>query len=108
MTRQLLTITGVAVTLIVPPHSITAARPATTIIDLGTLGGGNSDAFGMNNDQVNIYVVGWSDVAPRSNVVHAFFWTSTGGMTDLGTLPGGTSSQGFDVNNNGQIAGFSN
>jgi probable HAF family extracellular repeat protein len=49
--------------------------------DLGTLGGSNSSARGINDPS---QVVGYSDTANRSQ--HAFLWTSTAGMTDLGTL----------------------
>jgi probable HAF family extracellular repeat protein len=73
--------------------------PKTT--DLGTLGGTQSEALGMNN---LTQVVGWSYVA--SGVEHAFLWTKEGGMQDLGTL-GGTTSRAYAINDNGQVVGSS-
>src|SRR3954451_9795237 len=39
--------------------------------------------------------------------MHAFLWTETGGVRDLGTLPGDSSSAAFAVNNTGWVAGSS-
>jgi len=73
------------------------------MVDLGTLGGTQSDAYAVNeNGQVvgvSHYIVGVEDR-------HAFSWTASGGMIDLGTL-GGIWSDARSVNGNGQIAGFS-
>ena len=60
--------------------------PRYTVIDLGTLGGSYSNAYGPN-------VVGW--VAGNSNLVvdgpqHAFLWHGFGPLHDLGTLDGST------------------
>jgi probable HAF family extracellular repeat protein len=72
--------------------------PKTT--DLGTLGGTQSEAFGVNNFG---QVVGWAFLP--SGVEHAFLWTKAGGMRDLGTL-GGTS-RALAINDNGQVVGSS-
>jgi probable HAF family extracellular repeat protein len=72
--------------------------PKTT--DLGTLGGTDSEAFGINNLG---QVVGWAFVA--SGVEHAFLWTKAAGMRDLGTLGG--SSRALAINDNGQVVGSS-
>jgi probable HAF family extracellular repeat protein len=63
------------------------------MIDLGTLGGPSSQAWGVDNGQV----VGDSD--------HAFSWTQAGGMIDLGTL-GGPVSVARGVSS-GQVVGWS-
>lgn len=70
------------------------------IIDLGTLGGGESKAFGINEyDQI----VGGAETA--SGQSHAFIYEE-GVMTDIGTL-GGNTSEAWGLNENGQIVGNS-
>ncbi|HWZ81590.1 MAG TPA: hypothetical protein VNW47_03135 [Terriglobales bacterium] len=85
-----------------------------SLTDLGTLGGNESSANAVNSrGQVaggalntiadpytsNFYVGG-------ATQVHAFRWTRSHGMQDLGTL-GGTDSAAFSINERGQIAGMS-
>ena len=69
--------------------------------DLGTLGGSQSEALGVNN---YTQVVGYSNVA--SGAEHAFLWTIAGGMQDLGTL-GGSASHAYAINDSGQVVGSS-
>jgi probable HAF family extracellular repeat protein len=71
--------------------------------DLGSLPGGEvSEARGVNDIG---QIVGFSSTATGDR---AFLWTSTGGMQDLGDLPGGASfSRAYDINNNGQVVGES-
>lgn len=79
-----------------------------TVTDLGTLGGAATYAYGINNSG---QVTGYSDTP--SGVQNAFLY-SGGSMTDLGTLPPCTiagqtcnGSQGYGINNSGQVVGFS-
>jgi len=67
--------------------------------DLGTLGGANSRAYGLNAQG---WVVGEAETA--AGELHAFLWTPTNGMGDLGTL-GGEISRAYDVNERGQVVG---
>lgn len=72
-----------------------------SVADLGALSGlSGSFAYGINNSG---QVVGMAFFA--GNSVHAFLWTSSGGMHDLGTLG---NSQGYAsaINNSGQITGY--
>lgn len=69
---------------------------------LGTLGGRNSQAFGISSQNI---VVGVAQCADGAR--HAFLAKNTL-MRDLGTLPGGTFSQAYAVNAGGHVAGVSN
>ena len=71
------------------------------MVDLGTLGGTNSAAFGINDRG---QIVGQSQTGAGAD--RAFLWTVKEGMVDLGTLGGG-SSVAFGINNRGQIVGES-
>ena len=70
-----------------------------TLTDIGALKGDNeSNGFWINNLGE---VVGYSDVAnsegyPCTGLVagqHAFSWTKSGGIKDLGTLSGATAAE---------------
>jgi probable HAF family extracellular repeat protein len=67
---------------------------------LGTLGGAESDAMGINSAGV---VVGRADTA--SGQGHAFRWNG-GRMEDLGALPGGSWASAYAINDGGQVAGY--
>ena len=72
------------------------------MIDMGTLGGNQSSANGINDSG---QVVGWAGTA--NNETHAFITGSDGvGMTDLGTL-GGNYSQAYAINDFGEVVGMS-
>lgn len=89
-----------------------------TMIDLGTLGGTNSAANGIND----LGQVAGTATTPGEADLHAFLITPQGGvwfhdsdldgrndfMIDLGTLNGNNSySSATDINNAGQVVGFS-
>jgi probable HAF family extracellular repeat protein len=77
------------------------------MIDLGTLGGIDSRAGGIN---LSGRVVGTARTS--SGAYHAFLWTPTtpngmsGTMADLGTL-GGANSYAAGINDSGEVAGSS-
>ena len=67
--------------------------------DLGTLGGTNSNAYGINDSG---QVVGMP-TPPATPLQHAFLYSGST-MTDLGTL-GGTISSATGINASGQVVG---
>lgn len=81
------------------------------IIDLGTLGGNQSAAFGVNNaGQITGFAQNaipdpWGLVSPLGTQTRAFFWHN-GTMLDIGTL-GGPDSVGLYINEDGHIGGAS-
>ena len=109
--RMPATILGLALTLAGAlggtPVSHVAASPASapahslTAVDLGTLGGANSKAFGINPRGD---IVGQSETA--NGETHAFLYRD-GTMTDLGTLPGGFESVAYGINPRGDVVGES-
>src|SRR5436190_1149686 len=82
------------------------AHATATIYNLGTVGGTQSQGFGIN---ATGQLAGWS-YPSGADVQHAFLYSgapgSGGSMIDLGTL-GGTDSQAFGINSAGQLAGAS-
>ena len=94
--------------------AVAAAQSSYTITDIGVLKGDNeSSGFWLNN---NGEVVGCSDIEtaegyPCTGLVpgqHAFSWTKSGGIKDLGTLSGATVSGAIGINDAGKIVGYSN
>ena len=84
-------LTGVLAAPVAAAGAAEAAAPASaprtaTMTDLGTLGGAFSQGSAINAQG---QVAGYADTASGSH--HAFRWTASGGMQDLGTL-GGTNS----------------
>jgi probable HAF family extracellular repeat protein len=71
------------------------------VTDLGTLGGSNNFASGINNAG---QVVGQSQISGSTDY-HAYLW-SGGVIKDLGTL-GGSQSFANAINNKGEVAGYS-
>ncbi len=79
----------------------TSASATTAFVDLGTLGGSDSDAIALSPSGE---VVGYSQTSAGND--HAFAWTTAGGMTDLGTL-GGRASYPVGVTADGEVVGNS-
>lgn len=75
-------------------------KPTGATGTFGFLGGNNTtSAFGVSSDgQV---ATGYSETSP-SRYAHAFRWTATGGIKDLGVTTG-TESIGRGVSGNGQV-----
>ncbi len=79
------------------------------LVDIGTLGGSNTFVFAFNNQG---QVTGKSDTSDNSADYHepnmGFRYTPGVGIEALGTLPGGTYSSGFAINDLGWVAGGGN
>ena len=77
--------------------------------DIGDLGAQTAEANAIN---ASGQVVGASGLGTEGR--HAFLWTPRepngidGTMVDLGMLPGGISSYATDINDRGQVTGFTN
>ncbi|HTU45471.1 MAG TPA: hypothetical protein VMF91_10440 [Bryobacteraceae bacterium] len=69
------------------------------MVDLGTLGGRDSKAVGINEAG---QVVGSASLPDQSR--HAFIYQA-GKLVDLGTLPGGAFSAAYAINNHGLVVG---
>ena len=79
------------------------------LVDVGVIAGNWSVAVAINDLG---QVVGTSCIVecqgtmdPPPSPAHAFFWTESGGIEDLGTLPGYPRSAAYDINNLGQVLG---
>jgi probable HAF family extracellular repeat protein len=78
------------------------------LVDLGNLGGQTGQALGNLAFAINnrAQVVGVSDLA-GDTTYHAFLWTATTRMQDLGTLPGDVASLAISINDLGVVVGLS-
>lgn len=72
------------------------------VADIGTLGGASAFARGLNDAG---QIAGYADNASQNH--HAFRWSRAQGMRDLGTLQGTAWSEGFAINQKGEVAGYS-
>src|SRR6266699_2871812 len=104
--------------LTLPLRTHAGEHPRYKLVDLGTFGGPSS-SFTQLAKIINSQgaVVGGADtanpdpfapncVSPSCFVQHAFKWQN-GVLSDLGTLPGGSSSYVLWINNGGQTVGVS-
>ena len=69
---------------------------------LGTLGGRDSWAYGINNSG---QVTGYSAIAQDQSTVHAFIYKD-GTFTDIGAVLGSTETVALGINASGQVAGY--
>ena len=76
------------------------------INDAGDVVGSANVRFGSRQCRPNIPEAPPSGICPMS-AVHAVIWTKLGGLRDLGTLPGDTSSEAYAINNSGAVVGYS-
>src|SRR5690349_10949712 len=97
--RAPLLVTLAAVSSIACHDAPTGPLLVTSFLDLGTLGGAESTAYGINDAG---QVVGGALLADGAE--HAFLWTRELRMVDLGTL-GGRNSVATGINNRGQVVG---
>jgi len=76
--------------------------PSGGMVIMRTLGGADALALDMNDGGA---ITGYSTVA--SGLTHGALWSNyTSAPQDLGTLPGGTNSYGYAINNAGQVVGY--
>ena len=73
-------------------------------MDLGTLGGSDSEAAMAINDSG--YVTG-AALLPGNTEFHAVLW-GNGGILDLGVIPGDLCDEGMSLNSRLQVVGYSN
>jgi probable HAF family extracellular repeat protein len=98
-----LRVTFAVLLMIVAVSSLSAAQQY-TVTDLGTLSlGGVSGGLALNNKGA---VVGFGSVVDGND--HAFLWTSSAGMSDLGVLSGYTGSIAQSINDYGEVVGWCN
>ncbi len=89
-------------TLILASAPVSAAAPAYSVIDVGSLGGTITEAVGIND---NGDIVGEAEISSSTTIEHAFLYHhASGSMVDLGA-PGGSQSEAFSINDSGSIIG---
>ncbi len=91
---------------LVPVHALLWEKGIVT--DLGNLGGETGQAGGNIAYDVNSQgqVVGNSDL-PGDTTFHAFLWTRSNGMRDLGTISGDVASVSISINDAASVVGAS-
>lgn len=77
-------------------------QPGSGYQDLHPAGFASSHADAISPNQA---VTGWAKT--MAGDLHAVMWSPVAVFTDLGTLPGGSNSMGFDINSAGAVVGQS-
>ena len=80
--------------------TVNTDTPRYTIIDLGTLGGNNSYAYGIN-EVGQVTGVSYTE----NGNFHSFVWQD-GMMTDLGTVQNGLHYTAQSINDSGKVVGY--
>jgi len=97
MTRQLVAGAAVAASLLIPEYFISAAKPSSNFVDLGTFGGGNSYALDINDHG---QVAGSSEDASRRQWAAVWILSgSTWTIENLGTVIGACCAHAQGINN---------
>ena len=95
----------VAILLLCAVPSLASGGIEYTVTDLGTLAGPVSVATCINN---NGWIAGWGDDDPVYRYAHAWVWTGSSALQDLGCFGGTkTVSTAFTINDTGWVAGQS-
>lgn len=86
-----------------PSNRISSVQSAPETVDIGTLGGNFAFAYAVNDEGV---VTGPSKIA--NGHMHAYVWSSTDGMRDIGILdPRYDFAIAYDINDAGLVVGAS-
>lgn len=96
----------IAVLVLISVHLFAATvlgQQQYTVVDLGTLGGDFTSAFGLNNSG---QVAGFSATSGSDISSRRAFRFSNGVLQDLGTINGGPVSDGTAINDAGQVVGL--
>jgi probable HAF family extracellular repeat protein len=81
------------------------AATAYVAVPIGSLGGVSTYGTAIN---ASGQIAGWGDTDAAGAIHRHAFVFSNGVLTNLGTLPGGTQSFAYAINNAGQVSGASN
>jgi hypothetical protein len=93
--------------------TLSAVAQTYTITEIGVLKGNNeSSGFWLNSagEVVGCSYTGIPNDYPCTGTAgqHAFLWSKSAGLKDLGTMSGGTISGATGINDSGEIVGYSN
>ncbi|CAG0993035.1 hypothetical protein ANRL3_02909 [Anaerolineae bacterium] len=100
------TVRALLTLLILTMATVNASGTSYTITDLGTLGGTESRAEGINNRGQVVGYYSYGFYAGAYSTKRAFLYDG-GVMHDLGTLEGTNNSMALGINDAGQVTGYS-